>query len=341
MNNPLNVSTNARTRFSIVLPVHNGGVYLPLAVQSVLDQTVSDWNLLILENGSDDGTARWLETLDDPRIGVIASPKTLPIEANWGRILDAPCGEFLTLLGHDDLLDAWYLEEMERLIAQEPNASLYQCEFRLIDSEGQTLRAAASQPARETAPEFLRARLRRERESFGTGYLMRTSDYQRVGGIPAFPGLLFADDALWIELARLAFKATSPKECFAYRVHPQSSSAAAAWKIHLDAMARYLVFLRDLARREPEIGAISRENRDYFLWHAQTVYLVALTQATRENRRLSNAEIAHFNTLLASVEPSWTIQTHRNRAMRLREAINRFGMTRTLYNRIQKQRYGT
>lgn len=327
-------------RFSILLPVHNGGEYLPLAVQSVLDQTRPDWNLVILENGSDDGTAQWLETLRDPRISVVASSETLAIEANWQRILQVPCGEFVTFLGHDDLLDPWYLEEMELLIAQQPDASLFQSEFRLIDSAGSTLRPALAQPARETASEFLRARLRRERESFGTGYLMRARDYGRVGGIPDFPGLLFADDALWIELSRLSFKATSPRECFAYRVHTQSSSAAAAWKIHLDAMARYLVFLREFARREPEIGAILQENRDYFLWHAHTVYLVALTQATRQNRCLSDAEIAQFNILLASVEPEWTIQSGRSRGMRIREAINRFGILRTLYNRVQKQRYG-
>jgi glycosyltransferase involved in cell wall biosynthesis len=326
-------------RFSVVLPVHNGGDYLRQAVQSVLEQTHADWHLAILENGSDDGTAQWLETLKDPRIAIHAAPQLLSIEENWARISEVPCGEFLTLLGHDDLLDPDYLEEMTRLIAEFPEASLYQTQFRLIDAAGNALRSASPQPEIESAADFLGARLRRERESFGTGYLMRTRDYRRVGGIPKFRGLLFSDDALWLQLMRSGVKATSPRECFAYRTHEGSSSVRASWENHLDAMEEYLVFLRAICREDAAIEAQFQRHRDYFLWHAHQAYAIALTGATQSYRRLDEAAIRRFNAFLSSVDANWNLKTQQTRGLKLRELINRFAAARVLYNRVQKSRY--
>lgn len=328
-------------RFFIIIPVHNGGEYLPLAVQSVLDQTRSNWHLVILENGSDDGTAQWLQTLRDERISVYAVEQTLSIEANWKRILDVPCGEFVTLLGHDDLLDPWYLEEMQQLISEQPDAALYQTQFRLIDAAGNTLRAASPQPEHEGAAEFLQARLQRQRESFGTGYLMRRQDYIRVGGIPSYPGLLFADDALWIQLMQISFKATSLRECFAYRVHLKSSSAVSSWDIHLDAMQGYTMLLKELATQDEDIRRTYTQDQVYFIWHTHQAYAIALTQATRNNLRIETATTDRFNTLLTSIQPSWDLKHHRSRGLRLREAINRFAFSRKLYNFIQHLRYGS
>lgn len=74
-------------KFSIILPVKNGGEYIKECVHSILAQTLPHFNLHILENCSNDGTAEWLQTLKDERIIVIPSEKSLSIEQNWARIL--------------------------------------------------------------------------------------------------------------------------------------------------------------------------------------------------------------------------------------------------------------
>src|SRR5918999_777873 len=56
---------------TIVLPTYNGMPYLPEAVASILDQTLRDFSLLIIDDGSNDGTADYLESLTDPRIEVV------------------------------------------------------------------------------------------------------------------------------------------------------------------------------------------------------------------------------------------------------------------------------
>src|SRR5262245_27542088 len=92
-------------RFTIVLPVRNGGDYIRECVASVLAQSLGDFRLAILENASTDGTGEWLETLSDSRICVWPAPRALSIEENWSRARELPKGEFMFFVGHDDRLD--------------------------------------------------------------------------------------------------------------------------------------------------------------------------------------------------------------------------------------------
>ena len=104
-------------RFSIVLPVRNGGAHLKLCVESILAQTLTnDFDLVILENASTDGTAEWLASLRDQRASAcMPAERSLSIEENWARILTVQRGEWMTIIGHDDLLDTDYLEAMRAL----------------------------------------------------------------------------------------------------------------------------------------------------------------------------------------------------------------------------------
>ena len=110
-------------RFSIILPVRNGGDYFKLCVQSVLQQSLPDFNLHVLENNSSDDTLQWITSLSDKRIIIHHSPTSLLIEENWSRVLSIPKNEFITLIGHDDILYSDYLETMDQLIKLHPGAS--------------------------------------------------------------------------------------------------------------------------------------------------------------------------------------------------------------------------
>jgi glycosyltransferase involved in cell wall biosynthesis len=100
-------------KFSIILPVKNGGEYVKECVQSILAQSCPDFNLHILENCSTDGTAEWLQTLRDERIIIIPAEIPLSIEENWARILFIQKNEFMTIIGHDDLLESNYSSSNE------------------------------------------------------------------------------------------------------------------------------------------------------------------------------------------------------------------------------------
>jgi glycosyltransferase involved in cell wall biosynthesis len=268
---------SSNRRFLIVLPVRNGGEHLKACVASILHQVHEHFRLVVLENASTDATPSWLRQQRDPRIHVRESPAPLEIEKNWARVLQLDISEeFLTIIGHDDLLDPGYLSQMSALIDAHPDAGLYQSHFRLIDKHGRTLRRSLPMPARETAEGFLAARLSLQRDSYGTGYMFRASDYLRVGGIPSFRKLLFADDALWLELMRGSYKATLPQEMFSYRLHSNATSHSPDWRSTLDALADYLDFLKRYREGDRTVqNALQQRLAGYMIFWFRWAYFSA------------------------------------------------------------------
>ena len=128
-------------KFSFILPVRNGGSYVKECVKSILSQTLTDFNLIVLDNASDDGTAEWLQSLKDERIVIYSSVKSLSIEENWARILTVARNEFMTCIGHDDIVASDYLQIMNALILKHPDASLYLAHFCYIDLKGRKIRS--------------------------------------------------------------------------------------------------------------------------------------------------------------------------------------------------------
>lgn len=227
--------------FSIILPVRNGGDYLKQCVQSILNQSYPHFNLLILENESSDQSLDWLNSLSDDRIFIFPATKSLSIEENWSRILDLKKNEFITLIGHDDILHSDYLQEMVELINQYPDASLYQTHFNYINSEGNLIRACKHFPEKLTSLELMALILKKEVDINGTGYMMRSAHYDELHGIPNYPNLLFADFELWVNISQFSYMATSPKTCFSYRLHQSMTTVSSDQKFQ-DAFIRLLEY---------------------------------------------------------------------------------------------------
>jgi glycosyltransferase involved in cell wall biosynthesis len=312
----------------VVLPVRNGGHWLRACVRSVLAQTVRDFDLVVLENASEDDGPAWLDSLDDDRLRVIRAPAPLGIEENWARILPLEKNELLTTIGHDDTFDPDYLEEIERLIAAHPGAGLYRTHFRMIDGDGRTRGSCRPMPEREGAAEFLRARLRGERDSFGTGYTMRSADYDRVGGIPPWPRLLFADDALWLRLMRGSYVATAAAERFAYRFHEGSASFAPDLGDLLAAFECYRGLLAELSG-DPEAAAAVRDELPGYLERTlKHAYLAALERACAAGLGLDPAERARVREALARHAPAAVGRLDRDWRVRAWQAANALPLRR-------------
>jgi glycosyltransferase involved in cell wall biosynthesis len=255
------------SRYSIILPVRNGGEYVKLCVNSILAQTLQDFNLIVLDNCSTDGTSEWISSLDDERIRLITADKPLTIEESWERILHIEKNEFITLTGHDDVLANNYLQTMQQLIAEHPNASLYQTHFNYIDSNGSNIRSCKPMAAREDGAAFLNQFLTSSVDIMGTGFMMRSADYDALGGIPTkYPNLLFADMELWLRLTIKGYKATSPHYCFNYRIHQSTTKTTPDEKLQL-AFEKMIYFLDDVRKNNPGLANVIAENASGFIHH--------------------------------------------------------------------------
>lgn len=270
-------------RFSIILPVKNGGEYIKQCVQSILVQTLGDFNLIILDSCSNDGTVEWIKTLTDPRIVFHAADIPLTIEQNWGRILSVPRNEWMTIIGHDDLLHPQYLETMNSLILKHPDASLYATHLDFIDSNGRVIRECRPMKEIQRASHFLEKILVNDIDA--VSLIMRSADYDRIGGIPLYPNLLFSDFVLWMELARLSYIATAKENRVSYRVHSSNTTNRSMEKKFYDAYEQYIQYLYTLKQQDPELNTVINKNVKHLIRSRCLEFSNKLLNTPKANRQ--------------------------------------------------------
>lgn len=247
-------------KFSVILPVRNGGEYVKDCVNSILSQTLQDFNLVVLDNCSTDGTGEWLASLNNDKIIIYPSDRFLTIEENWARITTIPKNEFITLIGHDDILYPDFLANVNKLIQEYPNAGLYHTHFTFIDADGNIKRSSKPMCSFYSFNELLKGFLTQAIDSMGTGYVMRAKDYDEAGGIPVkYPSLLFADFELWLKLAEKGGMAVHPKTSFAFRVHQSTTGNSPDQKLHTG-LELYTGFLASVSERNVDAKDVIKEH---------------------------------------------------------------------------------
>jgi glycosyltransferase involved in cell wall biosynthesis len=235
---------NKVNQFSVILPVRNGGHYVKDCVNSILAQSYTYFNLIILDNNSTDGTREWLECLQNERIVIYKSHKDLSITESWARAVDVSKNEYMTLIGHDDILEPNFLDEINQLIINHPNASLYHTHFNFIDASSKVIKACKQMPNKITNGELLAKILKIEIDMMGTGYVFKSADYDKIGGIPLkYPNLLFADFELWLNLTDIKEMVISQKNCFSFRVH-QSTTTNSSNQNYIEGFKNFINFLK-------------------------------------------------------------------------------------------------
>jgi GT2 family glycosyltransferase len=325
-------------RFSIVLPVRNGGDYVKECVNSILAQTLQNFNLVVLDNSSTDGTVNWLESLKDPRIIIHKADRSLSIEENWSRIKDVPRNEFMTMIGHDDVLLPHYLEEMSSLISRFPDATLYQTHFNYINANGGLIRACLPMDEKQYVHEFLACQMESTIDSTGTGYMMRSSDYDALGGMPPhFPNLIFADFSLWIQLMAKGYKATSFRNCFSYRVH-NSVSRTTNGIAFLHAFGAYVKELHELQQQLPEVNeALQRHGKRFLLlWCESLSHRLLKTPMALRSLKVDGL-LELYRKYAATLIPGQSFEPASVKRIRLAEILDSNAISRNLFQWYRKQ----
>ena len=133
---------------SILMPTYNGMKYLKQAVDSVLAQTYQDWELLISDDGSRDGTRDFLagiRDLGDPRINIYLQPTNLNIFGNLNFLFSQARGEVTQILCQDDyFIDEGALERLVREWAALPAEVAFLRSNHLLDSNSNLSRFEGS-----------------------------------------------------------------------------------------------------------------------------------------------------------------------------------------------------
>jgi len=116
--------TAARPRVSIALPVYNGAKTIGASLDSALAQTYEDFELVVVDNASTDGTVEIVEAYDDSRVRLFRNPRNLGFLPNHNRSFECSRGELIKPLHADDRLMPHCVERMVEVIDRHPEVGL-------------------------------------------------------------------------------------------------------------------------------------------------------------------------------------------------------------------------
>jgi glycosyltransferase involved in cell wall biosynthesis len=246
---PLNADNFARVsakpRVSVVMPCHNGLPFLIDAVDSITSQTFEDFELIIVDDASKDGSSEWLETRarQDPRIKVLRADKNQGCAKSLNAGARAAAGEWIARMDADDICLPDRLERQLRFVDANPDVVLVGAQVELMDSAGTSL----GFPSLPTAHDDI------DRSLLYGGWpivhpvtMFRRSAFERIGGYVDENIGTLEDHDLFIKLAEVGRVANLADVLLRYRRHVKSVTAKPDDHTHL---AKAKLSLDSLRRR--------------------------------------------------------------------------------------------
>lgn len=211
-------------KVSIGLPVYNGENFLAEALDCLLAQTYTDFELIISDNASTDRTQAICEAYaaDDARIRYIRNEENIGASANYNATFYAARGEYFKWAAHDDICLPEYVEKCVQILDERPEVVLSYALARAIDENGEVIRdfPGKQQPdspvARYRFYEFVTDPF----PVVAVFGVIRRSALARTRLIGKYTG---SDRPLLSELSLLGPFYEVPEHLFLYRHHPEQS----------------------------------------------------------------------------------------------------------------------
>lgn len=199
---------------------YNRAHYIGQAIDSVLSQSFSDWELLIVDDASTDTTEEIVRSYEDSRIVYIKNESNLGITKNRNKALSLAKGEYIAVLDSDDYwIDNAKLEKQVAFLDAHPMYALVGTQMEIVDSAGKKIK-------KEYFPtmDFLIRILLLLKNMFAhSSVLYRRKEILNLGGYDdTLP--IWEDYDLWLKIGR-SYKFANLSTCAtAYRTHDLQSN---------------------------------------------------------------------------------------------------------------------
>lgn len=127
---------------SVIMPAYNAEPFIEEAILSVINQTVGDWELLVVDDCSSDGTVQVVKKLTevDNRVILIINEKNMGCARSRNRGIELAQGQYIAFLDSDDI---WLSQKLERQMAklQESGLGICYCSYGIIGESGEKVKA--------------------------------------------------------------------------------------------------------------------------------------------------------------------------------------------------------
>jgi glycosyltransferase involved in cell wall biosynthesis len=240
---------------SIILPTYNGLPYLREAIESVRGQTFTNWELIVIDDGSTDDSVAWLESLGEVRLRILRSEHIAHRARLRNRGIAAARAQWIAFIDSDD---RWKPNKLERQLEFHAARSELQWSYTgrvIIDANGQVFHHPQHQAWRPHSGRILLPLLVFDAQIALPSVLARRSLLERVGG---FADRRWGEDyELWIRLAQEAECGLIDEQLVEIRAHPSTSAGRP------EVIQAYLEIYERLARtaQDPVERRIARQQQ--------------------------------------------------------------------------------
>ena len=209
---------NTQTLISIIMPMHNSAAFVGEAIESVLAQSYSEWELIIVDDESTDASVSIVEAYaqKDSRIRLFRNPKPIKMPSaprNMG--LSMAKGRYIAFLDSDDM---WLPEKLTQQIPlmQNPQVAIVYSNYEKMTESGKKTGRVIKAPRQADYKKLLRGNV--------IGNLTGIYDKEKVGIIP-FLNIHHEDYAMWLSILKRGFIAQNTGTVAArYRLSSSSVS---------------------------------------------------------------------------------------------------------------------
>ena len=235
---------------TVLLPAYNAAAWLETALDSVLNQSLRDFELLVIDDGSTDSTAQILSKYGDPRMQVVREGGNRGLVAVLNRGIDLARAPYIARMDADDICHPRRLERQLAFLAAREDVGICGTWFRAV---GRGRPGLVRPPVRHediAATLFFRS-------AFGHPTVMFRRSFLEAAGLRYRPQARHAEDFdLWVRAREHTRLANLPEYLLQYRLHSDQTSAGqlqpqseAADRIRLEQLAALLPEASDDERR--------------------------------------------------------------------------------------------
>lgn len=209
---------------SVVVPVYNGAIYLKDTLDSALNQTYKNTEIIVVDDGSQDESASIVASYGD-RVTYMLQANGGPASARHSGVLLSK-GEYVAFLDQDDLWDKDKLEKQINLLEFHAAAVGVYCDHRSIDNEGKIIGCSGAEGHMRASGKILDVLIDGNFILTASLVILRRSAYDNAGGFDVHNPFWGDDYDLWMRISSLGAFLYQIDTLVSYRRHNNNTSGS-------------------------------------------------------------------------------------------------------------------
>ncbi|MDN5283941.1 MAG: hyaD 1 [Mucilaginibacter sp.] len=196
---------------TVLIPTYNCGKYIEECIISVINQKYTDYELIIIDDGSNDNTEEIVNNINDKRIAYLKNPVNMGIVATLNRGLDIAKGKYIARMDADDIMLGNRLGDQVDFLDQNADYGMVGGWYQIIDENGALLKTLET----SSDAEFLKLGLLFRNQFAHPSVTMRTDLARKLRYDQNY--IYCEDHDLWIRFAEVSKVMNLPRLYLTYR----------------------------------------------------------------------------------------------------------------------------